>query len=436
MAKVIFQIQSPGVGANSGTYFSLYRLNSQGDATLTPTRMNSVFAVGERSVLTGSGLTYSSEDGFLRPYSGIVNTMSLFHLGANIMTITGLSLSGNFFGQSLSSSSSSLQEFVLAGDDSIVGTALDDFLDGEAGNDRIVLGAGNDSGEGHEGNDTVIGGSGNDHLDGREGNDVLLGGSDGDTLHGDEGDDRLIGGAGNDVNFSGDSGNDTLFGGSGNDSMSGGDGVDLMTGGTGEDSFSGGDSDDVLTGGSGNDSLSGSDDNDRLFGGTGNDSLNGGSEQDMLSGGAGNDSLSGSSGRDTLFGGAGDDSVNGSSGRDMLFGGAGTDTLSGSSDQDQFVFNTALGVSNVDLVTDFDVGNDTIVLDNDIFTAAGPIGALAAGRFHIGLAAADAGDRIIYDSVTGNLYYDSDGTGAAAQVQFAILDPLLVLTAADFLIIG
>ena len=54
----------------------------------------------------------------------------------------------------------------------------------------------------------------------------------------------------------------------------------------------------------------------------------------------------------------------------------------------------------------------------------------------VGTAAADAGDRIIYDAATGNLYYDSDGTGAVAQVLFATLDNMPGnLGAADFLVI-
>ena len=44
-------------------------------------------------------------------------------------------------------------------------------------------------------------------------------------------------------------------------------------------------------------------------------------------------------------------------------------------------------------------------------------------------------DRIIYDSSTGALSYDPDGTGSAAAVQFAELSPDLALTYRDFLIV-
>ena len=50
-------------------------------------------------------------------------------------------------------------------------------------------------------------------------------------------------------------------------------------------------------------------------------------------------------------------------------------------------------------------------------------------------AAHDADDRVVYNSATGALFYDADGTGAAAAVRFAILDPGLHLTRADFAIV-
>jgi Ca2+-binding RTX toxin-like protein len=419
MATIVYQIESPGVGADTGNYFSMWRDRSQGAATLGPSLMNSTLAPGERATIGGSGLSYTSFDSFLATNGGLVKSMSLIHLGTNIMKITGLSLNGAAFGLAMWDGSSELEDFVLKGNDSIVGTALGDTLYGGLGNDRIEAGDGNDSPVGEEGNDTVIGGSGNDHVDGREGNDVLYGGSGNDTdLHCDEGNDRAFGGAGDDANISGSDGNDTLFGDAGNDEINGDSGNDSLFGGTGNDSMYGGGGHDTLTGGAGNDSMFASGENDRLFGGTGDDTLNGGSDEDSLVGGTGNDLVEGSSGRDTLF------------------GGAGTDTLDGGSDQDQFVFNTALGATNIDLVDGFSITNDTVMLDNDIFTAAGPIGTLTTGRFHIGAAAGDAGDRIIYDSITGALYYDSDGTGGAAQVQFATMPTLLLLTAADFQIIG
>ena len=76
--------------------------------------------------------------------------------------------------------------------------------------------------------------------------------------------------------------------------------------------------------------------------------------------------------------------------------------------------------------------DDTIFLDRDIFTGILVNGTLAATAFRAGVAALDADDRIIYDAVTGNIFYDSDGTGAAAQILFATVTPATLLTNADF----
>ena len=63
-------------------------------------------------------------------------------------------------------------------------------------------------------------------------------------------------------------------------------------------------------------------------------------------------------------------------------------------------------------------------------------GALAAAAFRANTTglAGDASDRIIYETDTGRLLYDADGTGAAAGVQFATLATGLALTNNDFLV--
>jgi len=75
------------------------------------------------------------------------------------------------------------------------------------------------------------------------------------------------------------------------------------------------------------------------------------------------------------------------------------------------------------------------MLENAVFSTLAS-GGLAAGAFVVGTAAADANDRIIYDAATGNLYYDSDGSGAGAALLFATLDNApATLAASDFLVI-
>ncbi|MEV5407125.1 hypothetical protein AB0L20_31920, partial [Streptomyces albidoflavus] len=58
-----------------------------------------------------------------------------------------------------------------------------------------------------------------------------------------------------------------------------------------------------------------------------------------------------------------------------------------------------------------------------------------SGAFHTGPSAHDGSDRIIYNDQTGALYYDADGTGGSAAIQFAKLKPGLALTHKDFFVI-
>jgi Ca2+-binding RTX toxin-like protein len=75
-----------------------------------------------------------------------------------------------------------LNAYGHAGDDVLVGAALNDRLDGGDGSDRLY---------GYSGNDVLLGGNGRDFLFGMTGNDVLNGGDDGAV-------DYMNGGAGND----------------------------------------------------------------------------------------------------------------------------------------------------------------------------------------------------------------------------------------------
>jgi Ca2+-binding RTX toxin-like protein len=124
----------------------------------------------------------------------------------------------------------------------------------------------------------------------------------------------------------------------------------------------------------------------------------------------------------------------GNAGANVLDGGNGNDLLQGLGGADTFQFSTALGAGNVDTILDFAAG-DKIALDDAVFTAVGAPGALNPNAFFAGAAAHDADDRIIYNSATGQLYYDADGNGAGAQVLFATLSGLPVLAAGDFTVI-
>ena len=91
----------------------------------------------------------------------------------------------------------------------------------------------------------------------------------------------------------------------------------------------------------------------------------------------------------------------GNNGANVINGGAGNDTLIGGGGNDFFLFNTALNAAtNVDTITAYSVAQDTIRLENAVFSTLAA-GVLNADAFHIGAAAADAEDRIIYNSATG-----------------------------------
>jgi Ca2+-binding RTX toxin-like protein len=262
---------------------------------------------------------------------------------------------------------------------------------------------------------------------------TLLAASDG--IRGSQYDDHLLGFGGSD-NILGNAGNDTLEGGEGNDTLNGGLGVDAMIGGNGNDSYIVDRAADTVTEdpGAGIDTVKSSV----------NYALGANVEKLLLTGtaavGSGNElanTITGNSAANVIRGFDANDILKGLGGDDTLFGGDGKDALYGGGGSDIFVFDTALSApGNVDSIHDFVATDDTIDLDNDVFTAAGAVGALAAGAFFAGTAAHDSGDRIIYDGATGNIYYDADGNGAGAQVLFAHVAAGTALTNADFVIIG
>ncbi|MBD2502393.1 DUF4347 domain-containing protein [Anabaena azotica] len=121
---------------------------------------------------------------------------------------------------------------------------------------------------------------------------------------------------------------------------------------------------------------------------------------------------------DTLIGTTADDTIYGYDGNDYLDGGLGNDTLLGGSGEDIFSFSSPI-VDGIDTITDFSIIDDKIRVN-----AAGFGGGLVAGnldpsQFILGSAAADAGDRLIYNQTTGALLFDVDGTGSNAAVQIA-----------------
>ena len=131
-------------------------------------------------------------------------------------------------------------------------------------------------------------------------------------------------------------------------------------------------------------------------------------------------------------------SVTGNAGNNRLDGKGGTDVLTGNAGSDTFVLSSAIGVTNVDTITDYNVADDQIELGRTVFTTLTPGGTLAAIAFAsnaTGLATT-SDQRIIYNTATGALMYDADGIGAGAAVQIATLSTGLAMTAAEFTVDG
>ncbi len=373
-----------------------------------------------------------------------------------------------------------------AGNDGLFGGAGHDVLDGGAGTDRLEGGLGNDIYILATAGDTVTEAlnAGTDEV--RAGYSYALGANV---------ENLLLTGTGA-FNGTGNALNNRLTGNAAANVLDGGAGVDTLIGGLGNDTYitTGGDRiieslnagiDTVLT--SASLTLGANLENMTLTGaaainGTGNalnNVLTGNGASNTLNGGTGIDTLIGGLSNDTYFTDGGDTIVEelnagidtvlssasltlganlekltligsaasngtgnvlnnvltGNAANNILNGGAGSDTLIGGLGDDTFVFNTALGTNNVDRITDFNVIADTIWLETGIFTGLGA-GALQSNAFASNSSgnATDAQDRIIYESDTGRLFFDGDGTGGAAKLHFATLNAGLVLTNADFFV--
>jgi hypothetical protein len=154
------------------------------------------------------------------------------------------------------------------------------------------------------------------------------------------------------------------------------------------------------------------------------------------------DTIKGTSRSDKLYGFSGKDKLSGGAGNDKLWGGAGNDTLKGDSGKDAFAFDTRANTrTNKDKITDFKVRDDSIWLDNAVFTKLGRSGSenkpaqLKSSYFTIGDKAKDRNDYIIYNDKKGVLLYDADGSGQGKAVEFATISKNLAITYKDFFVI-
>jgi Ca2+-binding RTX toxin-like protein len=152
-----------------------------------------------------------------------------------------------------------------------------------------------------------------------------------------------------------------------------------------------------------------------------------------------NNTLVGNAAANVLNGATGNDILNGGGGNDVLYGGAGIDNLTGGVGVDFFVFDSALNATtNKDTIADFVAVDDTIRLDQTVFTKLTALGALSSNFFNASAtgAAADSNDYILYNTNTGALLYDLDGNGGGGAIQFATLATKPTISAADFVVIA
>jgi Ca2+-binding RTX toxin-like protein len=380
-----------------------------------------------------------------------------------------------------------------AGSDILKGGAGRDFLDGGTDfdtadyTDKTLGVAVNLSGAtpvavliGGVAEDTIVnieavnGGSGNDTLRGDSGANYFFSGGGNDLMQGLGGIDYFDGGTGVDlVTYAGQNvavtvalnganwvdaavnginedfirNVENLTGGSGNDALTGDGLVNILDGGLGNDLIRGGAANDILNGGVGVSDIV--DYSDKavavvltLNGATAATAFVNGIAEDTVSnfegatGGLGNDTLNGDNLANILNGGRGFDILRGFDGADLITGGIGNDTLTGGLAADRFQFLDLLG--GTDTITDFAHLSDKLVIDASGFGGGLAAGALAANRLVANAApvATLAIGQFLYETDTGRLTWDANGTAAGGLTLIAILQGLPVLTATDFTLIA
>jgi Ca2+-binding RTX toxin-like protein len=282
----------------------------------------------------------------------------------------------------------------------------------------------------------------------------------GEVLNGTDGDDHLVG----------TSGDDTINGLDGDDMVEGLAGHDELIGGAGADTLIGSDGDDTLDGGHDSDGFGDEWTADTLEGGLGNDVYYAHAFDTIIDSG-GIDTLYTSAEGDgfpidgytlpeelenlifrsfeSFFDGEGvsiDYRGNASdnviiidnlheSSSSSLDGREGNDTLDGSGGEVEYIFSVAPGEANADTIIGLFGG--TLVFDGNAYAGIGPSGSFAANdaRFAANSTgtAQDSSDRVVYNTSSGQLWYDADGSGTGAAQLVATLQgaPTLAATAIE-----
>jgi Ca2+-binding RTX toxin-like protein len=146
---------------------------------------------------------------------------------------------------------------------------------------------------------------------------------------------------------------------------------------------------------------------------------------ELIEGTGVSETLNGSAGKDTLVGHGGNDIINGGDAVDVLVGGPGADA---------FVFNSTTTWG--DEIIDFSNGDRIEISQSALGPEFAP-GLVSASRFVSGddPVAGSANATFLYNTGTGQLSFDTDGTGSISAVTVAVLLDRASLSANDLLVV-
>jgi Ca2+-binding RTX toxin-like protein len=298
-----------GLGAGHPLSFDWELVGLQGASVSSSSSTTVVLqsTAGETITLTGTFSGFSHG----RPTAGTITGFTVGDTGQPLyLSITDMNVAVSaFWGFVNADNGAGLVALILAGNDTVTGSGLDDQLMGQGGNDTLDGGAGFDTltyrtatsgvtvslaasgpqDTGGDGIDTLVS---IERLEGSAFNDTLTSTSTMSWINGGAGNDLIRSGLGGSDILSGDDGIDTI-----DYSLAGNSVTVSLSNGTGNGYVGqpGGESD-LLQG---FENINGSAFNDRLETGIGDNALRGLGGDDILAGGAGNDTLDGGTGEDT-----------------------------------------------------------------------------------------------------------------------------------------